>query len=595
MGRNRSLLWQLYPSYVLVIVVSLLVEGYLAKESIDEVSRLQTVEDLKSSAVLMGRLLEGRLSPEHAQSTDALCKEVGSAIGARITAMGPQGEILGDSETDRERMESHLARPEVRAARQGRIGTSERYSFTLGRTMTYVAVPVRKADQMVGIVRVASETKHRSDIVGRYFEQLAVAGFLIAVLAAGLSFSLSYRVSRPVKEMASGARRFSQGDLDYRLEPMGSEEFAALAEALNRMAGQLSDRIAAITRQKAELETVLAGMVEAVFVVDPEQRLVRVNRAAERMFNITSTRIQGERFHEIIRNTDLHRFVSRTLDARHPLDAEIVLLRDKDTFLQAYGCPLEGSEGRKTGALLVLHDVTRLKVLEKIRRDFVANVSHELNTPVTTIKGFLETLREGALKEPENAERFLDIAIKHTDRLGRIIQDLLSLSRIEQDSEKGGIPLDDSPLEGLGEAVYRVCGKSAQAKDISLEFACPEGLEAKINLTLLEQALVNLVDNAIKYSEPGSAVSMTVARGDGEISIRVQDLGCGISKEHLGRIFERFYRVDKGRSRREGGTGLGLAIVKHIVNAHNGKIMVESSPGRGSTFTIHLPASPGRV
>ncbi|MEW6350647.1 MAG: ATP-binding protein [Thermodesulfobacteriota bacterium] len=591
MGWNRSLLWQVFPSYVLVIVVSLLVEGYLAKKLIDDVSRAQTVEDLTSSAVFAAKLFDGRLSPAQAQSPDTLCKELGSAIRARITIIDAKGQVLGESETDPERMESHVGRPEVRDALQGRVGASERYSFTLGKTMTYVAVPVEKEGRTAGIVRVAAETRQRSHIVGRYFEQLAVVGVLIALLAAGLSFYISYRVSRPVREMALGARRFSQGDLYYRLEPAGSEEFAALAEAMNRMAEQLNDRIAAITRQKVELETILSGMVEAVFVVDPEQRLVRVNRAAELLFSITAGRIQGKRFHEIVRNTDLHKFVSRTLDSQHPLEAEIVFLGDQDRFLQAYGCPLEGSQGKKTGALLVLHDVTRLKNLEKMRRDFVANVSHELNTPVTSIKGFLETLREGALREPENAERFLDIAIKHTDRLGRIIRDLLSLSRIERDTEKGEIARENAPLGPLGEAVYRACGESAAAKGISLDFQCPANLEGKVNLTLLEQALVNLVDNAIKYSGPGSAVSVTVAQADGEIAIRVQDQGCGISKEHLSRLFERFYRVDKGRSRREGGTGLGLAIVKHIVNAHNGRITVESLPGRGSTFTVYIPAA----
>jgi two-component system phosphate regulon sensor histidine kinase PhoR len=248
-------------------------------------------------------------------------------------------------------------------------------------------------------------------------------------------------------------------------------------------------------------------------------------------------------------------------------------------------------DGNTVSALVVLNDVTRLKALENIRRDFVANVSHELKTPITSIKGFLETLREGALKDPEHAERFLDIIIKHTDRLTAIVDDLLSLSRIERDAEKGEIALQDLRIAEVLDAVSKACRKRAQLKNIKLECEADDTIVAQINATLLEQAIVNLVDNAIKYSEPDQTVIVRAEKIGDEVVIKVVDEGCGIPRDHLERIFERFYRVDKARSRKVGGTGLGLAIVKHIVSAHGGRITVESSVGRGSTFSIYLPVA----
>jgi two-component system phosphate regulon sensor histidine kinase PhoR len=384
--------------------------------------------------------------------------------------------------------------------------------------------------------------------------------------------------------------RFASGDLEYRLDVPNSQEFGALSEATNEMAAQLHARIFMLTEQHSELEAVLSGMVEAVLVIDTNERMTRVNRAAERLFQIDQTRVRNRSVQETIRHSDLHRFVRRTLELEEPVEGELTIVGTPDQYLQAHGAKLRDGHGQCMGLVVVLNDVSRLKTLEDIRRDFVANVSHELKTPITSIKGFLETLKEGAIRNPEHAERFLHIVIKHTDRLSAIIEDLLSLSRIERDAEKGEMALEEKPLRPVFEAVVKACGKTAELKDITLELEVSDELLARINPRLLEQALVNLVDNAIKYSEPGHAVKISGQTGRGEVVIKVQDTGCGIPREHLQRIFERFYRVDKARSRKVGGTGLGLAIVKHIVHAHDGAVSVESSPGRGSSFSIHLPS-----
>jgi two-component system phosphate regulon sensor histidine kinase PhoR len=356
------------------------------------------------------------------------------------------------------------------------------------------------------------------------------------------------------------------------------------------MATELGSKLGTVTRQRNELEAVLSGMLEAVMVVDTDERLVRINRAAEQLFKIDQERVKGNTIQEAIRHTDLHRFVIGTLACDDPVEGDIVIIGDPDIFLQARGAPLKDDRGTVTSALIVLNDVTRLKTLEMIRRDFVANVSHELKTPITSIKGFLETLKEGAIRDSENAERFLDISIRHTDRLNAIIEDLLSLSRIERDAERGEVALEKKPVNEVLDAVARAYSKKALDKNINLEFQGDGAIMANINSTLLEQAIVNLVDNAIKYSDAGKTVSVITEANPVEVVIKVSDQGCGISKEHITRIFERFYRVDKARSRKVGGTGLGLAIVKHIVNAHGGRVTVESAPGKGSTFAIHLPA-----
>jgi two-component system phosphate regulon sensor histidine kinase PhoR len=399
----------------------------------------------------------------------------------------------------------------------------------------------------------------------------------------------------PLEEMEKGANRFASGDLDYRLPVWGAEELVSLGETMNRMAARVGERIRTITQEKNEIETVLSSMDEAVLVMDMNERIIRFNQAAACLFDVTPSTAQDRSIQEVIRNTDLQRLVTKTLSTQEPqgspvaVEGDIILYNGSERFLQAHGTILRDLKGEKLGALIVLNDITRLKVLENVRRDFVANVSHELKTPITSIKGFVETLKEGAMNYPEDRIRFLDIIARHADRLNAIIEDLLSLSRIEQDAEREQIVLSDERIKEAIDSAILVCSAKAHEKGIKIDLTCDEGLKAKINLPLLEQAVVNLIDNAIKYSGPEGTIRIEAAKIGQETIIKVCDWGCGIPKEHLPRIFERFYRVDKARSRKLGGTGLGLAIVKHIVHAHGGRITVESAPDKGSTFSICLP------
>jgi two-component system phosphate regulon sensor histidine kinase PhoR len=412
---------------------------------------------------------------------------------------------------------------------------------------------------------------------------------VIAVVAALASLIISRRISSPLEKMKLSAERFAAGDLNHRLESPGLLEMNTLAEAMNKMAGRLDERIRTIVEQRNEQQAVLSSMIEGVFAVDESERLISMNRSAARLISADPGKVRGKRLQEIVRNSELQRFVERTLRSDTPIEGEILLGDDRDRFVQTHGAVLQGSDGARIGALVVLNDITRIRQLETVRRDFVANVSHELKTPITSIKGYVETLLDGAMHNLDESKRFLEIILKHSDRLNSIIDDLLSLSRIEQEKESGAIVLEEGSIKDVLQNAIRACETKATAKEIEVVLNCSDAVYARINAPLLEQAVVNLVDNAIKYSEPDKIVTVEAESTKGAIEIRVHDQGCGIPKEHLHRLFERFYRVDKARSRKMGGTGLGLAIAKHIIQAHDGRISVASQPGKGSTFTIHIP------
>jgi len=328
-------------------------------------------------------------------------------------------------------------------------------------------------------------------------------------------------------------------------------------------------------------------MIEGVLAIDGRQRIVGINRAAADLLGLEAERAVGRTLQQAVRNPDLRRFALEAIDCREPVEDDVVLRGTTDRTIRLRGTALRDVSG-EGGAVIVLDDVTDVQRLEALRRDFVANVSHELKTPVASIKGFVETLLDGAAEEPADRSRFLEIIGRQADRLAAIIEDLLALSRIEQSETAGTLPVEPQPLAGILATAAEDCRPRAMERSIDLEVDCPADLAATVNGPLLEQAVINLVDNAIKYSEPGRTVWVSASR-DGDATIRVRDEGCGIAAEHLPRLFERFYRVDKARSRKLGGTGLGLAIVKHIVQAHGGTVAVESEPGVGTTFTLRLP------
>ena len=589
--RSRKLLWQFYPAYLLVVVLALAALSWFHSRALHDFYYRQAENSLQARAVMLQEQVRGGLPLADGPRLDRLCRVLGERTATRFTIIRPDGTVLGDSEEDPQRMENHAGRPEVQEALvAGRVGTSIRYSRTLSRDMMYVAVPVSENGQVTGVVRAAMAVDAISATLRGLYLRVALAGLAVVLVTALVSLWLSRRISRPLEEMTRGVARFANGELGERLALGGSAEIDALAAAMNQMAVQLDDRISTVVNQRNEQEAMLASMVEGMLAVDTEERILRINRAAETLLGIRSTQVLGRRLQEVVRKADLQRFVARTLASREPVEADLTLHDQQERFLQAHGTLLRGSSGEVLGALIVVNDITRLRRLETLRRDFVANVSHELKTPITAIKGCVETLLDGAIADPGASRRFLEIIARQGERLNAIIDDLLTLSRIEQDAEKHDIPMQLGSVREVVQAAIQSCSVTAAARSVALELDCPEVFPATISPPLLEQALVNLIDNAVKYSDEGAVVGISVRYDGEELLIAVGDQGCGIPREHLSRLFERFYRVDKARSRKVGGTGLGLAIVKHIVQAHRGRVMVKSTPGEGSVFTIVLPA-----
>lgn len=581
----KTLLWKLCSSYLLLAVTSLALclaaASLLLKQSV--ISQAQ--DELAAQAHLFRVRLERQAAAEYG----GVCAEFSAALGSRFTIIAASGQVLADSEQEL-RFDNHADRPEILAALAGAVGVSRRRSHSLGKELLYVAVPLRRGDEIWGAARAALPAYLLNERLAALRGKLLLAAVPALLLAAAASFFLALRVSRPLEEIEQGVLRFTQGGLRHRIRIAGPLEITNLAESCNRMAAQLDERSESLRKQLALLESTFRSMAEAVIVLDPEGRILRCNQAAGRLFGFDPAAAEQRDIQEMIRLADVQQFFEKIMQQGRGATEDIITISaGREKILSANGARLRSESGANAGALLVFHDITRLKRLETMRRDFAANVSHELKTPITAISGFVETLRDGALHEPD-AERFLDIIARNVQRLRTIIEDLLALARLEQEEESGQISLSWKAVRPVLENAAAICANAAAEKNISLELDCPDSLMARLNAPLLEQAVVNLLDNAVKYSSnQKSRVILRAAQEQGGVLIVVQDFGCGIPGEHHARLFERFYRVDKARSCKLGGTGLGLAIVKHIVQAHHGAVSVESAPGRGSVFTVRLP------
>ena len=589
MVRKRRFLWQIYPVFLLIIIPCLFLVVWFATRTLKQLYLQEISSTLEAEARLAAMSLEKSFVTGEYSGVETICREMGRETKTRITAILPSGVVIGDSDEDPARMGNHADRPEIRSALAGPTGVSIRRSATLKKEMIYVAIPVRNGEAISGVVRTSAPFLSVSQALGSEYWKIALLGLGIALLAAIVSLILLARINRPLAEVERGAERFARGELGYRLPQTGPEEIASLSKTMNRMAGELEERLATISAQREELETILSAMVEGVLVTDSGEKIVRLNQSAARMLAVEPRDAEGTTLEEAVRNPEIQRLVAETLSRRKPTEGEVVFFNGGERFLAAQAVSLPARGNEPGGALVVLHDITRLKLLERVRQDFVANVTHELKTPITSIQGFAETLKGEV--GPEETKRFLGIIAGETERLKAIIDDLLALSRIEKEEGKGEIQFQTVPVIEIIKSAQKACAPRAREKSILVELEGDPGISAHLSPDLLEQAVVNLIDNAIKYSEIGSLIRLELSQERNEIRIRVRDSGIGIPADHLPRIFERFYRVDKSRSRKLGGTGLGLSIVKHIVQVHGGRVSVESTPGKGSTFIIHLPAA----
>ncbi len=572
MPRTR-LVWQLFAALCVLVAGVFAVGSWLTSVEMarraDEAS-FRRLED--AAALVAAGVAAGDGSP---QTTVAVARRFAAIRGLEIDSVDRTTPSAGDRDP-----------AEV-------TGRSRRYDAASGRRLLSVTEAVEAGPAAGTLVRVTLDSREADLQLARGQRTLLAWQLVWAAAAVALGYLVAMRIARPVEELSRAAARLAGGADAVPMPGVETRELADLATAIGTLHSQLVERGLTIGRQGTQQQAVLGSMIEGVLAIDSRQRIVSINGAAADLLGLDAAAAIGRPLQDTVRNADLRRFALLAIDCRGPVEDDLLLRGPRDRTIRVRGTALRDVSGAG-GAVIVLNDVTDIQHLENVRRDFVANVSHELKTPVASIKGFVETLLDGAADDPDDARRFLLIIARQADRLGAIIEDLLSLSRIEQQEGAGSLPMERVPLAMVVGTVIADCLPRARDRDIELVGDCPPGLEADVNAPLLEQALINLVDNAIKFSEPGrriwiSAATDAAATTPPLLSLAVRDEGCGIEAEHLPRLFERFYRIDRGRSRRLGGTGLGLSIVKHIAQAHGGTVAVESQPGVGSEFTLRLP------
>ncbi|BBM83755.1 two-component system histidine kinase PnpS [Candidatus Uabimicrobium amorphum] len=584
----RKLIWQLYPSYLLIICLSIVAVMLYISFSFKSFYLNKYEEELKIKALLVKPLITANFDNREAMAK--ICRRWREDVPLRITVISHDGNVIVDTDHDVSFMENHESRTEITTAKKNkRYGSAIRYSTTLQQNMMYVVVPIMRNTQIIAFIRVAIPTTDIDNVISTLIAKIIIVLILCAICAIIISLIVANKISGPIEELEQGAEKLAQGDLSTRLSVSKFKEISSLAETMNKMAAQLEHKIQQVVQQRNEHEAVLASMVEGVFAVDQHARILNMNQTAQTFLQVESTDIKGKSVEEVIRNEELKQLVKKAILSSDTIEEDI-LLGDKEKIVQTRGIILHDQGNNVIGTLVVMNDVTRLRKLEKMRREFVANVSHELRTPITSIKGFVETLMDSDLDDKPQVQRFLKIIARQADRLHFIIEDILTLSRIEQGVEIEEISLFPSSIREVLENAIQMCEVRAKEKHIDIFLKCPqEKMEGNINPELLEQAIINLIDNAVKYSPADRKIDVEVSKRESSLKIDVKDEGRGIPPEHIPRLFERFYRVDKARSRELGGTGLGLAIVKHIIIAHKGEIKVQSEIDKGSIFSIILP------
>lgn len=580
-----------------VIVAVILCVFYAYFQNALERYTFQRIEaGLHTETLLARAMLEKEpLAPSPANGPDAIADKIGKIIRSRVTIIDLSGNVLGDSELDREqlrRAENHLYRPEVQDALRRDTGESRRFSTTLQKDMLYFATRFHNQD-LDGVVRLSMPLSEIAVMSQMLRHVLTGALVLVFVTTIAMSLIVSALVSKPLREMSTVARSIAAGDFSKYPSVTARNEVGDLARALRHMSEQMRLRLQEVVSSRSRLEAVLLSMFDGVMVVDSAGVILLMNEALCILFGVSEDPV-GKKPLEVVRNADVQDVVDRALKhARGVESRELTLVVPVEKTLLVHATPVV-QDNRTEGAVLVFHDISELQGLEKTRQDFVANISHELRTPVSTIKGYTETLLDGALEDKEHARDFLNIIHADSERLANLIDDILDLSRIES----GRLKLERKPcvLDRIVGRVVSALGMRAREGGIRLVTEISANLPAVLaDEGRIAQVLSNLLDNSLKYTESGGSVTVTARESGGYVRVEVSDTGCGILEKDLPRVFERFYRADrqcspeKAGTREKTGTGLGLSIVKHIVQAHSGQVFVESAFGRGSTFGFTLP------
>jgi len=580
--RTRIFLKFVLSFFAVILAATLLLDFLVGRQFEDSHTR-ELSQQLREKALL----LADDLSQTPSRTLETLVSRAALHGNVRVTVIAPDGTVLADSEAKPSEMENHAGRPEVLAALRGGIGSDTRVSQTVHSRFVYVAVPITEGAWMGGALRMAYPLDQLERNLAGMRRQIMMGSGLAVLAAMALAAALAAFTSRRLNRVVVFANAVAEGRFTARIAVGGKDEIETVAQALNKTADKLEEGFSRLRESSRQLEAVLEAMEEGVIAMDADRRVLCTNKALRQMLGTEIT--PGQTLEDAIHNFEFVDVMDRAMRNSAVVTADLHS-GSPIRWLKMSCSPMPAPDGRLHGAVAVVHDVTDLERVEKIRKDFVANVSHELRTPLTSIQGYAETLLENDLVRDARSREFVEIIRKHAVRMAKLTADLLTLSRIELGRHEfrfAPIPASDVVHNAI-QSVQQV----AEARNVALT---AEGISDQSWVTAdsdaVQQVLVNLLDNALKYTSPGGEVKVSARQVKGWMEFRVSDTGVGIAAEHLPRLFERFYRVDKARSRELGGTGLGLSIVKHIVRAHGGDVRVESEPGRGSSFFFLLPTA----
>jgi two-component system phosphate regulon sensor histidine kinase PhoR len=573
---KRSFFTKIFIGYLLIIFALSSLILLLSLNTVQKFYRDMLAENLRTLANTLNPQVSRFLDSGLVDEMDEFVKDLGSKIHTRVTVIAADGKVLADSEENIEAMENHSHRLEVVEALQGKTGKSIRFSSTANEHMLYVAVPLEKNGRMAGVIRTSLYLKDIDKLLAELNDHVAWVTLGVAMMALLGALLISNSIVRPIKSLTSAARKVASGDFSARVFLKTEDELRELADNFNRMNEEMQRLFSELGQQREELNSIIRSLREGLLVLDKEGRIIRANESFWRI--AAAPPAEGKRYWQAMRSPQLAELLEKVSRERKNFAEELTL---GDRIFVCSAAPLEGGEK----IVFVFHDITEIQNIEKIKKDFVMNVSHELRTPLTAIKGYAESLRKEVDSPP--AKKYIEVIERNTNRLINIVNDLLLLSRLE---EKPTLGLEEIHLKDFLENVTKIFDQRLRDKDLALVVDVKEDLPAiKADPFKLEQALVNLLDNAIKYTDHGEITLSAGIQGN-QVRIDVKDTGIGMSKENIPRVFERFYVVDKSRSRKSGGTGLGLSIVKHIMFLHRGIIRIESIPGKGTTVTLTFPS-----
>ncbi|HOP46322.1 MAG TPA: ATP-binding protein [Desulfobacteraceae bacterium] len=578
-----NLFFKIFGTYIVIILIAMAIVGLMVSGQI----KASLKEKIKSDLITYAGMISLSSAKQGAESN---LINLAKLSDSRITIIDSEGNVLSDSEGMASEMDNHLNRTEIQEARIKGSGTAIRYSHTLGIDTLYVAVPIIEGSEIKGYVRLSRSLSEIKKAVGAFNVIIFRSFAFVAVISFFIAFAFSSRLTSPIQEMEQFTRKLRNGDISGSLLIGSKDEMGRLARNINYMVNELKDKADLANEEKGKLEAAFASIADGIIILDNRGRIEKFNDAFKAIFGTTKIDIIGRTPIEVFRNIELEDTISRFRETGLPVSEEIILVSPVDMILDVSISSIQSLPKGEDKTIIAFHDVTRLKKLEKTRADFIANITHEIKTPLTAILGFVETLQDGAIKHEETALKFLHTIGKNAERLNRLVDDLFTISDVELGETR--FLFEKVSLGGIIDSVFSIIEAKAIEKNIGISRDIPEDLPAiRADRDRLNQILLNVLDNAVKFTPESGKISVNafLQKERDAVVVKISDTGIGIPKQEISRLGERFYRVDKTRSRELGGTGLGLSIVKHLMKAHNGKMDIESRLGAGTIVSLSFP------